>query len=439
LHIAYCGGNPIALITSGIIFRQEGREMEETSNKAALFSLIGCTIIIFCNIGISSIFSIIVPNYIAEFGCTRAQLSSAAVLSTISGFVFSLVGTKVISFLTPKWSLLLGTIFAGLYLFGLSIANNLIMLAFACSTQGVVLGLGTQASTAGVISGWYGSKMTSITGLVFGISSFGIALTTFIVGQMIKTMSFRTMLMIFAIAVVVIGVLVNLILIRQPNQQKTADSTSSSGAKKPQAAQIDGIPFATAVKSPAFILFFIGIMFAATLFAGFITFATSFWQSYGMEASQSASYVSLLSLFGAFVAMASGVIIEKLGTKVLMVLTFGGFIAGMVMVCLWPTNPTGWFAAISVLLVAFVRPVPSIPSLVLPELFGRKDYTRINSMGMAGYYAGTAIAVIMVGAIADITGSFILSFIFLAVLSGISFFIFLIALKLSPYKKSKII
>lgn len=81
--------------------------------------------------------------------------------------------------------------------------------------------------------------------------------------------------------------------------------------------------------------------------------------------------------------MGSGVILEKFGSKILMVLTFGGYIVGMVLVCMFPANPVPWFAVVSVLFVAFVRPVNSVPSLMLPELFGRKDYNRINSLGMA--------------------------------------------------------
>ena len=50
-------------------------------------------------------------------------------------------------------------------------------------------------------------------------------------------------------------------------------------------------------------LFFIAMMGAATLYAGFMTFATAFWQSCGMSATQSATNISFLSFFGALISM----------------------------------------------------------------------------------------------------------------------------------------
>ena len=174
------------------------------------------------------------------------------------------------------------------------------------------------------------------------------------------------------------------------------------------------------------------MMGAATLYAGFMTFATAFWQSCGMSATQSATNISFLSFFGALISMVSGVILEKFGSKVLMMLTFGGYIVGMVL-----ANPVPWFAVVGVLFVAFVRPVNSVPSLVLPELFGRKDYNRINSLGMAGYYLGATISSFLVAWISEISGSYTNSYMCLAVIALISFVLFFVAIRLSPYRREQ--
>ena len=92
---------------------------------------------------------------------------------------------------------------------------------------------------------------------------------------------------------------------------------------------------------------------------------------------------------------------------------------------------------VPVLFVAFVRPVNSVPSLVLPELFGRKDYNRINSLGMAGYYLGATISSFLVAWISEISGSYTNSYMCLAVIALISFVLFFVAIRLSPYRREQ--
>ena len=115
----------------------------------------------------------------------------------------------------------------------------------------------------------------------------------------------------------------------------------------------------------------------------------------------------------------------------------GVAIVGMVLVCMFPANPVPWFAVVGVLFVAFVRPVNSVPSLVLPELFGRKDYNRINSLGMAGYYLGATISSFLVAWISEISGSYTNSYMCLAVIALISFVLFFVAIRLSPYRREQ--
>ena len=113
---------------------------------------------------------------------------------------------------------------------------------------------------------------------------------------------------------------------------QAAGSTASGSGAAAAPTEEGGVGYHRAIRSPAFVLFFIAMMGAATLYAGFMTFATAFWQSCGMSATQSATNISFLSFFGALISMVSGVILEKFGSKVLMMLTFGGYIVGMVLV-----------------------------------------------------------------------------------------------------------
>ena len=408
--------------------------MRRERSVFALTSAIGCAIVIFLSIGVAGMFSLFIPEYMAEYGYSKMEMSYVAMVATVSGFLFSLIGSKLINALGPKKSLLVGSLASAVFLCLIGSVDNLVALGLVSLAQGAVLGLGAHASCAGVIAGWYGDRMASVIGVVFGFSSFGSTVFSLLAGQLLKVMSYHTILVSFGIGAAVIGVLANLLLIRMPAAQRPA--AESGAAAAPDGKKTDLLLW-LAIRSPAFVLFFIAMMGAATLYAGFMTFATAFWQSCGMSATQSATNISFLSFFGALISMVSGVILEKFGSKVLMMLTFGGYIVGMVLVCMFPANPVPWFAVVGVLFVAFVRPVNSVPSLVLPELFGRKDYNRINSLGMAGYYLGATISSFLVAWISEISGSYTNSYMCLAVIALISFVLFFVAIRLSPYRREQ--
>ena len=407
--------------------------MRHERSVFALTSAIGCAIIIFLSIGVAGMFSLFIPEYMAEYGYSRMQMSYVAMVATVSGFLFSLIGSKLINVLGPKKSLLVGSLASAVFLCLIGSVDNLVVLGLVSLAQGAVLGLGAHASCAGVIAGWYGDRMASVIGVVFGFSSFGSTVFSLLAGQLLKVINYHTILVFFGVGAAVIGVLANLLLIRMPAAQRPAAESGTAAAP----AEEDGVGYHRAIRSPAFVLFFIAMMGAATLYAGFMTFATAFWQSCGMSATQSATNISFLSFFGALIAMGSGVILEKFGSKILMVLTFGGYIVGMVLVCMFPANPVPWFAVVSVLFVAFVRPVNSVPSLMLPELFGRKAYNRINSLGMAGYYLCATIYSFLVAWISEISGSYTNSYMCLAVIALISFVLFFVAIRLSPYRREQ--
>ena len=147
-------------------------DMRHERSVFALTSAIGCAIIIFLSIGVAGMFSLFIPEYMAEYGYSRMQMSYVAMVATVSGFLFSLIGSKLINVLGPKKSLLVGSLASAVFLCLIGSVDNLVVLGLVSLAQGAVLGLGAHASCAGVIAGWYGDRMASVIGVVFGFSSF---------------------------------------------------------------------------------------------------------------------------------------------------------------------------------------------------------------------------------------------------------------------------
>ena len=87
-------------------------------------------------------------------------------------------------------------------------------------------------------------------------------------------------------------------------------------------------------------------------------------------------------------------------------------------------------------LCAFISYAAMIPGLFVPDLYGMKDYTGINSGGIAVFYLGS---VFVLGGLSAIIGAlgYFNSFVLLAVLAVVAMVFMLIAVATSPMKKEK--
>lgn len=103
---------------------------------------------------------------------------------------------------------------------------------------------------------------------------------------------------------------------------------------------------------------------------------------------------------------------------------------------IWSQTGVIAFAFIGMVLCAFISYAAMIPGLFVPDLYGIKDYTGINSGGIAGFYLGS---VFVLGGLATIIGAlgYFNSFVLLAVLAVVAMVFMLIAVATSPMKKEK--
>ena len=124
--------------------------MRRERSVFALTSAIGCAIVIFLSIGVAGMFSLFIPEYMAEYGYSKMEMSYVAMVATVSGFLFSLIGSKLINALGPKKSLLVGSLASAVFLCLIGSVDNLVALGLVSLAQGAVLGLacGVVALTA---------------------------------------------------------------------------------------------------------------------------------------------------------------------------------------------------------------------------------------------------------------------------------------------------
>lgn len=408
------------------------------NSKAGTRSAVGGGIIMFLSFGIQNSFAVIMSSMVEDLHTSMTSVALIGTVCFITSLILSFAAAKLIKAFTFKWSLMLGSIFAGIFPIMYGTANSLTVLYIAAVLSAIPLAIGAHATIAGLVSGWFDSKRSlSIIGILFGIANFGGAAYSFVTGRLMAAIGWREAMIYLGIFNLVVGVLANLILVRNP--PKTTAAPDGSGEALPaDPTEKFSLDLKHALKTPAFYLFFFGMFFAAMLQAGFQLFASAFWQAGPdhLSAPSAANWLTVISICGALITMASGWLTNKLGSKKLMIIVFIGYAIGIVAALFW--NKTGGAALILItcIFVAFSYCCNSIPSLVLPELFGRKDYTSINAASMAGFYMGCAVCSVVIGRIVDATGSLATAFTLLMICSIVAMILILVSMAVSPFTKA---
>ena len=122
----------------------------------------------------------------------------------------------------------------------------------------------------------------------------------------------------------------------------------------------------------------------------FSAYAHMFLVAGGTEPAAATSVLGVFVFAGAVANLVSGTVVKKLGTTRTAAVMFGGFALGIA--CLVAGAVTGQHALLpaGVVLCAAIGPSGILPGLLIPQLFGRRDYASISAVGMGMFYLGAA-------------------------------------------------
>lgn len=190
-----------------------------------------------------------------------------------------------------------------------------------------------------------------------------------------------------------------------------------------------------ALRTPALYLFFAAMVFASFPLNGFSAYSSNFLASGGLDPSFVVTLLSIFALLVAVVSLVSGKVSEKLGASKSSVIVFIGFALGIALLVLWLSNASDPMLYGGLVLCAFIGPVQILPALFIPQLFGMRDYTAINAVGMGAFYLGGAAVFLIAAAIMQNVG-FGTGFVVLAASGIVALVLFLLAIATSPLRKS---
>ncbi len=406
-----------------------------TDKSKAKRAAIGACIALFANMGMNSVFTVFLPVFQTEWGADQiANIALAATFGCLMASACSmfLVG-PLLKKLAPRSLFLICAVLAAIYCLLYFSATKVWMLIVAGLFGGLVLAIGTHAMGVAVITpyfGKYGSKAPLVISLVLASAALGAAAFSFLPGLLFARMSWRNIFLVIGAIVVVCDVIAFLLI---PKAEKTAAADTPAAA----APEAEGLTMGQTLKTPAFWLVFLGVLFLTIMYQGLCVYMPSYLTALGMSESVGASMQGVMQTVGIVFIFAGGALVNKIGVKGLILFAGVPLTAGVLLFAyLFPSVMSVALAVVCSVLCVTGAVITNICPTITPVLFGQKSMNQINSIYSGGaFWGGAALASQVVGRVITGTGSFANGFLTAAVIGVAGMALLFVSLAVSPMKK----
>ncbi len=410
---------------------------------------IGAFLVIFANLGACTTLGTFLSSLSEYSGHSLGAVGQIGTVNTICNIALSILAIKVLGKLGPQKTMLISIIACAahmqFYTFATPGANiqSLIFMYIAGGMASVAITFGTHAVCSSLIADWFVEKRAQVTGYVLSGAGIGAAAWVFLAGQLFKITDYKNCYRIMSILVLVIGLISVIFFIKTPEKigQKPLGWSSQSSAEGK--AEVAGVTYKEALMSKSFKILIAGLLFTTVGGTAFLSYAPSWWQMNGMDASGAATWNAVYLLLAGVLLLAAGMISNKLGTAGFVVYVCVAFILAFMCMIIWPLSHSVIMMILTVIFAAAAYPVcASIPSFVGTAVFGPREFGAISATLMIAVYIGQAIASPIMAAVLGTEGATVLGipggmnfgWVLFAVTTVIGMILLLFAIKAAPYK-----
>lgn len=401
-------------------------------------------VFIFVNMGGVGCLSVFMPSIVAETGYSTTQISLmftfAGVASALCGL---LITPTVLKKLGPKKCMLIATICTALSLFLYGRTSSLAVFYFAAALGGFAIGIGYFAACGSMIGNWFFDKRLSIIGAISAASGLGGTVFKSLSGYAITAFGYRTAYVFIALSTLVVGLIVQLIVRDHPSElgqtalgAEKMDLQSSGSAGS---AELPGLSFKEALKTPSFYLIFFGGALGIIAYMGMSMYmVTLLATNYGMSLTSAANYNALFQFAVMVAVFFSGRIAEKIGIRGYILYVGIAMSAGLLLIVLFGSSIIG--APVALIAAAVLVGVggshqSSDSSILAQSCFGAKDFATIQAYLIGGVNAGSALTAIVAAPFIGADGSMLPCFRVFFVLSVVWMIMMFVGSVLAPYKE----
>ncbi len=356
-------------------------------------------------------FGVFVSPLEEEFGWTRAEVNVSLSFFALTGVLalaagplldrFGSAPVMTVSYLLIAVSFLLRPWMNELWEF---YALNLLM--YAGMPGAIMLPIGK------LIGIWF----VEGRGRAIGLTAMGANFGGFIFSAQTKTLidfsDWRTTFFIFGLLFLALIPLVMLTIRDTPRSART--SSAEAPAAEPTASPQEGMTARDALRSRAFLLVAIGLLFATIPYQSVLSQIIPHLEGEGMSTTQAAWMLSILAIFGMVGKVLLGWLTEKVATRYVFVGSLVFQVIGLAILISAGSSPFVWIF-VPIYGIAFGG-MGSLITLIVLDTFGTRAFATI--FGLLNFFILPAplIGPPLVGYSVDVTGFYTIAFSAIAVL-----------------------
>lgn len=268
---------------------------------------------------------------------------------------------------------------------------------------GCLLGLGlafcTTTMIGSIIRRWVKENTGTILGFVLAANGLGGALAAQIVTPIIyeagNPFGYRNAYNLVTLILIATGILAVVFLRNQPKDDAAAPPTHHK--KKPRGGGWVGISYEDAKKKPYFYVALVGIFLTGMVLQGVNGASAAHMKDVGLDAGYVATVLSIHSIALMVFKFSAGVMYDKWGLRVTMIVCDIAALVVMVFLALVTNTPEGMvYAMIYGIFSSLALPLETIMlSLIATDLFGNKSFDKIlgiiAALNTLGYAVGAPL------------------------------------------------
>ncbi len=298
-----------------------------------------------------------------------------------------------------------------------SVSSSLIVFYFAGLFLGVGITMTSTAMVSSLVRNWFVRYRGTIMGVIFAGSGLGGSLFSLLVGQWIDAFGWRTAYLI--IAVIMACMMIPMIaIIRNTPEEKGLTALGAGETvkeKKHKTREWTGLSLHALLRQPYFYLAAFGALFFGLGTNPVVVSFPSHLTDVGFDAAFAARISSIECLALAAAKILVGVIYDRAGLRAALAVCLGSSTVGCLLLSFVSQS---WMAYAFAVIIAFSLPLETLMiPLVLSDLFGQKSYSHLLGLFLALMSAGIAIGTPLLNFCYDITGSYHLAFLWIAILA----------------------
>jgi MFS family permease len=341
---------------------------------------------------------------IDEFGWSRASISGAASMAfLLMGFLGIGVG-RLNDRIGPRILMTVSGVFFGL---GYFLMSRLEVIWQLYLFFGIIFGIGLSTIDVialSTIARWFIRKRGIVTGIVKVGTGFGQMVIPFSASILIIRYGWRSSCVTIGVAVLIILVAIAQLLRRDPGQMGLAPDGDASGSTCGPVSDTEGLSLREAVRTRQFWTICASMLAILFCLLTVMVHIVPYAQEMNVSPTRAASVLSTIagvSMAGRFI---SGLAIDRIGSKSVIIFCFILLIAGL----LWLQITTELWM---LYLFAVVYGVAhggffTAFSPLIAEFFGIKFHGSLFGVAMFSGNFGGSLGPIMAGYVFDITGAY---------------------------------